>query len=449
VSDGRPRASIGARPAIELRELQTVAGDVRQHLLRRSRVSLRGVRAEVEAIVEDVERRGDAALCDYIRRFDRVDLRPDQLRVSQADLERAPARLPSNVLDVLRRQIAISRRFHEAQRRPEQWEVETAPGVHVGQRSLPIDSVGLYVPGGRASYPTVMQILAVPASVAGVDSVVAATPPAVSSDGSPGPRDEVLAAAALSGVRHVYRMGGPAAIAALAYGTESVDPVHKIVGPGNIYVQAAKLLVFGDVAIDQVAGPSEVLVLADESANPTHVAADLLAQAEHDPQAAAVLVTWSRPLAEATLAEVERQLPLTPRCEIVAHALAAFGMIIVARSEAEAVAFSNDYAPEHLEVLTARPSDLLPRLRHAGSVFLGGYAPVAVGDYASGSNHVLPTGQGARFFSPVSVDTYLKTSQYQTVSREGLRHLSDIITTLAEIEGLPAHAASVRVRLND
>ncbi|MGH7870052.1 MAG: histidinol dehydrogenase, partial [Candidatus Dormibacteraceae bacterium] len=343
-------------------------------------------------------------------------------------------------------QIGISRTFHEAQRRPESWVVETAPGVEVGQLMRPLDSAGLYVPGGRATYPTVMQILAVPAAVAGVPRIVACTPPHSESNGEIGPPDVVLAAAALAGVHEVYRIGGPAAVAALAYGTETVAKVDKILGPGNVYVQAAKLLVFGEVGIDQIAGPSEVLILADETANPVHVAADLLAQAEHDPKAAVVLVTWSRSLAEATQREVERQLALAPRREVIAEALASFGLIVVTKNELEAIAFTNDYAPEHLEVLTSTPRELLPKLKHAGSIFLGDYAPVAVGDYASGSNHVLPTGQAARFFSPVSVESYLKASQFQMLTKQGLEGLSEIITTLAELEGLPAHAASVRVR---
>ncbi len=414
----------------------------RHRLLNRGRADLAAVMDDVRRILDDVRERGDAAVIEYARRFDDQSLTPATLRLSADEIAAAYERVPTRVVEAIRREVDATRRFHQAQVEGAARLVPMGEGILAGWITRPIDVAGLYVPGGRACYPTVMQILAVPARVAGVERVVACTPL----------RDEsaaVIVAADLAGVTDLYRIGGVQAIAAMAYGTETVPRVDKIVGPGSVYVTAAKLAVCGQVSIDMLAGPSEVVIIADEGANPAFIAADLLAQAEHDPHAACLLLTPSEPLARAVAADVRAQLATAARREVIEPALAGNSALIVTPHLDAAIAFSNDYAPEHLEIMTRQPWAVLERIRHAGSIFLGDYAPVAAGDYATGTNNTLPTSGWARTASGVSVDTFTKKSEFQYLTREGLASLAPVITTIAEVEGLLAHAESVRVRVDD
>ena len=427
---------------VRIYELGTMSAQDKERIMRRAGRDIREVLPQVLPIIEDVRKRGDDAVIEYIERFDGVKLTPESLRVSEADAEEAYAETNPIVLEMIRRQIELSRKFHEAQLASinMQWEVETIPGVKVGQKRTPIETAGLYVPGGTAPYPTVMQTLAVPAKLAGVKRIVGITPPR-------GKNYEVIVTAKEAGVDELYRVGGVAAIAALAYGTETIKPVDKIVGPGNKYVTAAKISVFGDVGIDMPAGPSEVVILADEEANPTYCAADILSAAEHDPNAAGVLVTWNRKIAQETQKEIARQLTSLSRQDIVKQSLARYSAIILTPDKDEAIKFANEYAPEHLEVMTKNPESLVDQITNAGSIFLGKWASKAIGDYASGANHVLPTGRGARMFSPVGVETFMKLSEVQTVTEEGLMTLAPIIEYIAKVEGLDGHWNSISQRL--
>ena len=427
---------------IPLYELGTMSPQDKERIIRRSRVDIGEAKREVLPIIDDIRVRGDDAVIEYIEKFDGVKLPPESLRVSEADVEEAYERIDPNVLEAIKRQIGLSRRFHEAQRAriSTQWEVETIPGVRLGQKRTPIESVGLYVPGGAAPYPTVMQILAVPAKLAGVKRIVGVTPPREKNY-------EVIVAAKEAGVDELYRIGGVAAIAALAYGTETIRPVDKIVGPGNKHVTAAKMAVFGDVGIDMPAGPSEVVILADEEANPTFCAADILSAAEHAPDAAGVLVTWGKEVAQETQKEIARQTKILQRQDFIGQSLARYSAIILVSDEEEAIRFANEYAPEHLEIMTKNPESLSERIDCAGSIFLGKWASKALGDYATGANHVLPTGGGARGFSPVGVETFMKSTEIQDVTREGLEQLAPIMEPIARVEGLDAHWNSVKQRL--
>ncbi|OGG18811.1 histidinol dehydrogenase [Candidatus Gottesmanbacteria bacterium RIFCSPHIGHO2_02_FULL_39_14] len=427
---------------IQLYELKTMNMKDRQKIIQRSRSDINKVKRRVLPIIEDVRSRGDRAILDYLEKFDGMKLKQEELRISNTEIEEAYAKTDPLVLKMIRQQIELSQKFHreQFQRMELQWEIETIPGVKLGQKRTPIESTGLYVPGGTAPYPTVMQILAVPAKLAGVKRIIGVTPPR-------GKNYEVIVAANEAGVDEIYRIGGVAAVAALAYGTETIKPVDKIVGPGNIYVTASKMLVFGDVGIDMPAGPSEAIILADEGANPAYCAADILARAEHDPNAAGVLVTWSKVVAEKTKEEIIRQLPTLSRSVIIKQSLARYSAIIITSDETEAVEFTNEYAPEHLEVLTKNPYKLLPKFTNAGSIFLGYNTPVPVGDYASGTNHVLPTGGWAKMFSPVGVETFMKVSEFQSVTKEGLESLAPIIDVISEVEGLDAHWNTIEQRL--
>lgn len=431
-----------SKRTIQIYELKTMNIEDKKRIIRRAQRDISEIKKQVLPIIEDVRARGDQAVLDYLEKYDGVTLTPKDLQITEAEIEEAYTKTDPLVLEMIRRQIQLSQRFHREQfkRIDMQWEIETIPGVRVGQKRTPIKSAGLYVPGGTAPYPTVMQILSVPAKIAAVERIVAVTPPR-------GKNYEIIIAAKEAGVNELYRVGGVAGVAALAYGTETIKPVDKIVGPGNIYVTASKILVFGEVGIDMPAGPSEAIILADPQTNPAYCAADILARAEHDPNAAGVLVTWSKEVAEKTRAEIVRQLPTLSRREIIKQSLARYSAIIVARDEGEAVEFTNEYAPEHLEVLTKNPYDILPKLTNAGSIFLGYYSPVPVGDYASGTNHVLPTGGWAKMFSPVGVETFMKVSEFQSVTREGLESLAPIIDVMSEVEGLDAHWNTIEQRL--
>ncbi len=425
---------------IKIYELKKMANDERYFIMRRSGLDIEGVKNKVNAILEDVKLNGDKAIRKYTERFDRV--KQDDFRVSKEEVDRAWKKIDKVLLARIKQQIKYSKKFHKTQVKNER-KCEIDEGIILGEKYTPIESVGLYVPGGRAVYPSVLQILAVPAKIAGVPRVVVCTPP--DTDGKIS--ESFLVVASLLGLDEIYKMGGAQAIAALAYGTESIKPVKKIVGPGNIYVSCAKMLVFGIVNIDMPAGPSEALILADSSANPCFVAADILARCEHDPDASAVLLTDSKMLANQIKKEIKRQFSYLKRQSIIKKALSKYSAIIICDSWDEIINFTNEYAPEHLEIMVTQPWDLLPRIVNAGSIFLGEYAPVAIGDYASGTNHVLPTGQYAKMFSPVGVETFQKKSEFQYVTKEGLRLLYPIVRELTAVEGLDAHYNSVKVRL--
>lgn len=397
--------------------------------------------ARVAEILGDVQRRGDEAVLEATERFDGV--RPDALRVPQAALDAALAGMDEALRAVIEEAIANVRRFHEGQKE-RSWFVDDADGTILGQRIVPMERVGLYVPGGTAFYPSSMVMNAVPAQVAGVDEIVVVSPP---QRGTGMPHALVLATARLLGLTHVYAVGGAQAVAALAFGTATIPAVDKITGPGNAYVASAKRQVFGRVAIDSIAGPSEIVVLADAAAHPTHVAADLLSQAEHDERASAILVTPSHALAEAVQAEVARLAATLPRRAILEKSLPDYGALIVTESLGEAIDVVNRLAPEHLEVLTAAPWDVLPRIRHAGAVFLGDASAEPVGDYFAGPNHVLPTGGTARYASALGVHDFVRRQSVIAYSDAALKRHGDKIVRFAQAEGLDAHALAVQVRM--
>ncbi len=398
------------------------------------------VDAAARAILEAVRARGDAAVRELSERFDGV--RPDPLRVPPEALREAAEAMPDDLRDVIRQAEANVRRFHVRQKN-ESWFAEDGDGVLLGQRLVPIERVGLYVPGGTAFYPSSLLMNAVPAQVAGVEEIALASPP--QADGRPHPL--VLATAHVLGLEEVYAVGGAQAVGALAFGTESIPKVDKIVGPGNAYVAAAKKQVFGPVAIDAVAGPSEIVVLADAEADAAFVAADLLSQAEHDARASAILITPHRPLAEAVRAEIERMAPALERRAIIEQSLVDYGACVVTPSMAEAVALTNELAPEHLEILTADPWHVMTQIRHAGAIFLGPYSSEPVGDYFAGPNHVLPTGGTARYASALGVSDFVRRQSVIRYTRERLRRTGPKIAAFARAERLDAHARAVEIRL--
>ena len=405
----------------------------------------RDIRAEknvedvVDGILADVRARGDAALKEYALKFDGASI--EELQVTQAEIDEAFANMDPYFLETLKEAAANIEAFHRQQVH-KNFVMNDKPGVVLGQKYTPIEKAGVYVPGGTAAYPSTVLMDVIPAKVAGVSEIVMTTP--AGKDGRVNP--VILAAAATAGVTKIFKTGGAQAVAALAYGTESIPAVDKIVGPGNIYVATAKRKVFGKVGIDMVAGPSEVLVIADDSADPRHVAADLLSQAEHDPLAAAILVTDSEALARAVDAELERQTALLPRQEVIRQSLGAYGTIVVAESLAACADIANRIAPEHLELSVEAPYALLPLIRNAGAIFLGHFSPEPLGDYLAGPNHVLPTSGTARFFSPLSVDDFVKKSSIICCTREELEKVSDQVILLAKQEGLDAHANAVAIR---
>jgi histidinol dehydrogenase len=396
----------------------------------------------VAGIIAAVRDEGDAALIGYTQRFDHLSLTPDTMRVSAGEIAAAVKACPPAALEALRFAHARIVAFHERQT-PADWHGTDANGVEAGWRWTAIEAVGLYVPGGTASYPSSVLMNAVPAKVAGCPRIVMVAP---APDGVLNPL--VLAAADLAGVHEIYRIGGAQAVAALAYGTQTIRPVAKIVGPGNAYVAAAKRRVFGTVGIDMIAGPSEVLVLADASANPDWVAADLLAQAEHDVSAQSIMITDSAELAEATVKAVVVQLATLPRRDIAGASWRDFGTIIIVPSLEAAIPLVDRLAPEHLEIATDEPEKLSAKIRNAGSIFLGHHTPEAIGDYVGGPNHVLPTARSARFSSGLGVLDFMKRTTLLKCGPDGLRALADAAITLGEAESLDAHARSVSIRLN-
>ena len=400
------------------------------------------VAAVVSGIIADVRARGDEALFDYCEKFDHIRL--SGLEVTAGELEEAMDLVEPEFIRTLELAAANIRQFHEKQVR-QSFILTREKGVVMGQRVLPLDRVGLYVPGGTAAYPSTVLMDAIPAKIAGCPELFITTPPG--RDGKVNPA--ILAAARVAGVDRVFKVGGAQAVAALAYGTRTVPRVDKIVGPGNAFVAEAKKQVFGRVAIDMIAGPSEILIVADGKSDPRHVAADMLSQAEHDRLSSAVLVTDSIALAEAVRDEIERQVRKLLREEIASASIDKNGKIIVAPDIRQAVEISNAIAPEHLELCLDNPFDYLDSVRHAGSIFMGRSCPEALGDYLAGPNHTLPTSGSARFYSPLSVDDFVKKSQYTYFTREALAEVSDAIQLFAEKEGLSGHARSVRARFEE
>ncbi len=395
----------------------------------------------VNEIIAKVKAEGDSALLAYTRQFDKAEL--TELKVTASEIEEACLAVGDEFLAILQAAAENIRAFHQKQVR-QGFVMAEKPGVVMGQRIIPLETVGIYVPGGTAPLPSTVLMDGIPAQIAGVKNIIMATPP-----GANGKIDSsILAAAKIAGVTEIYKMGGAQAIAALSYGTQSVPKVDKIVGPGNQYVATAKRLVYGQVDIDMIAGPSDILVVADESAAPQYVAADMLGQAEHDPMAAAVLVTTSRKLAQEVQAELERVLPKLSRKNIAEASLKGQGKIILASTIEQAVEISNALAPEHLELCVNDPFALLPLVKNAGSVFMGHNTPEALGDYFAGPNHTLPTAGTARFYSPLSVDDFVKKSSYLYYSKQALEEAAEMVQTFANKEQLQAHANSVAIRAN-
>ena len=401
------------------------------------------VEGVVSEIIDNVRKHGDKALFDYCERFDKAILK--SLEVTAEEIDEAFALVSSEFVEIIKEAAENIRAFHSRQVR-NSFVINEKDGVITGQKVMPIEKVGLYVPGGTAAYPSTVLMDSIPAKIAGCKEIVMVTPP--TKEGKVNP--VILAAAKIAGVDRIFKVGGAQAVAALAYGTESVPRVDKIVGPGNAYVAEAKKQVFGRVSIDMIAGPSEILVVADSTCNPTYVAADLLSQAEHDKNASAVLVTDTYAFAESVSAELERQIPLLPREEIVRASIDNNGKIIVAENDLSlAIDIANEIAPEHLELCVDNPFDYLDKIKHAGSIFMGKYCPEALGDYFAGPNHTLPTSGTARFSSPLSVEDFVKTSQFTYYTRDALSRVADKVAYFANKEGLDAHAKSATVRFED
>ena len=400
------------------------------------------VTAIVTDIIDNVRKSGDEAVFEYDLKFDGAKL--DTLEVTEAEIEEAFESVEPKFLDILRNAADNIRNFHSKQVRTS-FIINDKEGVVTGQKITPIEKVGLYVPGGTAAYPSTVLMDSIPAKIAGCKEIVMVTPP--SKDGKVNP--VILAAARIAGIDRIFKVGGAQAVAALAYGTESIPKVDKIVGPGNAFVAEAKRQVFGLVSIDMIAGPSEILVIADKNTNPAHAAADLLSQAEHDKMASAVLVTDSEELAKAVSEELEKQIPQLLRSEIARESIDNNGKIIIAENLRDVIAISNEIAPEHLELLVDNPFDYLDAIENAGSIFMGRNCPEALGDYYAGPNHTLPTSGTARFSSPLSVDDFVKKTQYTYYTKGALDKIADEVAFFAEKEGLTAHARSVTIRTED
>ena len=415
--------------------------NILENLLKRSPNQYEEYTKRVSDIIDDVRSRRDEALFDYTARFDGIQLTKETVRVTKEEIQEAYARLEPGFLEVLDRAAGNIRTFHEKQKR-NSWFDTRPDGSILGQRITPLATVGVYVPGGKAAYPSSVLMNVIPAKVAGVDRIVMTTPPG--KDGRV--YEGTLAAAAIAGVDEIYKAGGAQAVAALAFGTESIPKVDKIVGPGNIYVALAKKAVYGYVSIDSVAGPSEILVLADETANPRYVAADLLSQAEHDELASAILITTSKELAKNVADQIDQFLETLSRKEIIGKSLANYGYILLADTMEQAIDTANEIASEHLEIITEDPFAVMTKIRNAGAIFLGSYSSEPLGDYFAGPNHVLPTNGTARFFSPLSVDDFIKKSSIISYTKEALEPVSQDIIRFANAEGLSAHANSIAVR---
>ncbi len=414
-------------------------GDVKnEEIFARTEQSV-NVEEIVAGIIENVKKNGDTALFEYTKKFDKAEL--ENIEVSKEEIDEAFTLVESEFVRILEEAAANIRKFHEKQKR-NSFIINDERGIVMGQKIIPVDKAGLYVPGGTAAYPSTVLMDSIPAKIAGVKTLVMVTPP--NAEGKVNP--VILAAAKVAGIDKIYKVGGAQAIAALAYGTETIPKVDKIVGPGNAFVAEAKKQVFGRVSIDMIAGPSEILIVADGNTDPAYAAADLLSQAEHDKMASAVLVTDSAPLAEKVAEELEKQLPLLEREDIARASIDNNGKIIVADDLMQAIDIANEIAPEHLELCVDSPFDYLDSIRHAGSVFLGRNCPEALGDYLAGPNHTLPTSGSAKFSSPLSVDDFIKKTQYTYFTSEALANVADDVAYFAKKEGLTAHARSAVIR---
>ncbi len=415
--------------------------DILSNLLKRSPNSYGEYEGRVSAIIDDIKSRRDEAVFEYTKKFDGYDLNADNIIVTEDEIKAAYDEIDDGLVEIIRKALVNIRNYHAKQKR-NSWFDATPDGTILGQKITPLARVGVYVPGGKAAYPSSVLMNVVPAKVAGVDEIIMCTPPGKDGKIYCG----TLVAAKEAGVDVIYKVGGAQAIAAMAYGTESVPKVDKIVGPGNIYVALAKKAVYGQVGIDSIAGPSEIMVLADESANPRFVAADLLSQAEHDELASAILVTTSRELAEKVSEETEGFLKELSRKQIIEKSLENYGYILLAKDMDEAIAVVNEIASEHLELVTKDPFQTMTKIRNAGAIFLGEYSSEPLGDYFAGPNHVLPTNGTAKFFSPLEVDDFIKKSSIISYSREALGAIHTDIEKFAQAEGLTAHANSIKVR---
>lgn len=415
-----------------------------EDLLKRSPNSYKQYEDSVNEIIENVRQNGDSAVFSYTKQFDGADIHEENIRVTRGEIDRAYELVDGKLIEVMKKSLENIRTYHEKQKQYS-WFDSQPDGVLLGQKVAPLARVGVYVPGGKAAYPSSVLMNVLPAKVAGVGKIVMTTP--CNREGHVNPA--TLAAADLAGVDEIYKVGGAQAVAALAFGTKSIPKVDKIVGPGNIYVALAKKAVFGHVSIDSIAGPSEILVLADESANPRYVAADLLSQAEHDELASAILITTSETLAGEVSAEIDNFTAALSRRDIIEKSLENYGYILVAENMEEAIHAVNEIASEHLEILTANPFETMMKIQNAGAIFLGEYASEPLGDYFAGPNHVLPTNGTAKFFSPLSVDDFIKKSSIISYSREALEPIYKDIIQFAESERLTAHANSIKVRFED
>ena len=415
--------------------------DILENLLKRSPNSYGKFEASVAAILADVKEKGDEAVFDYTKRFDGADINAANIIVTKEEIDEAYSLVDEQLVEVIRKALVNIREYH-AKQKQYSWFDSTPNGTILGQKVTPLNRVGVYVPGGKAAYPSSVLMNIIPAKVAGVSQIIMATPPGKDGRVNPG----TLVAANEAGVDVIYKVGGAQAIAAMAYGTDSIRKVDKIVGPGNIYVALAKKAVYGHVSIDSIAGPSEILVIADETANPRYVAADLLSQAEHDEMASAILITTSEELADKVSKEIDSFVAELSRSEIITKSLENYGYILIARDIDEAVETANEIASEHLEIVTKDPFTLMTKIRNAGAIFLGEYSSEPLGDYFAGPNHVLPTNGTAKFFSPLGVDDFIKKSSIISYSREALEPIHEDIIKFANAERLTAHANSIKVR---
>ena len=415
--------------------------NILKDLLKRSPNNYSQFEATVNEIIERVKSEGDKALFDYTLKFDRFALNSENIKVTKEEIEEAYGKLDRNLIEVIKKSAENIRSFHARQLR-NSWFDAKEDGTILGMKITAIEKAGVYVPGGKAAYPSSVLMNVIPAKVAGVSEIIMTTPPGADGKVNPG----TLVAADIAGVDTIYKVGGAQAIAAMAFGTESIPKADKITGPGNIFVALAKKAVYGYVSIDSIAGPSEILILADETANPKYVAADLLSQAEHDELASAILITTSKELAEKVSAQVDVFVKQLSRTEIMQKSLDNYGYILLAENMSDAIDAVNEIASEHLEILTANPFEVMTKVKNAGAIFMGEYASEPLGDYFAGPNHILPTNGTAKFFSPVNVDDFIKKTSIISYSREALEKVHKDIETFAESEGLTAHANSIKVR---
>ena len=422
-------------------KIDTLKPEQYRIIMKRSSEDIDSIYEEVRKIVLDVRDNGDQVSLDHYKKY-KHDLAVKDLEVTKEDIEEAYRNVDSKVIDALKVASENIVKFHRAQMEREMWMIEIADGILAGRMTTPIERVGAYIPGRRAAYPSSILMTILPAKVAGVKEIVACTPPDEGMIINP----STIVAADIAGSTKMFKVGGPWGIASMAYGTAAIPKVDKIVGPGNKYVTAAKIMVFGQVGIDSPAGPSEGMILADTTGNADFITIDLLSQSEHDPDAASILVTTSDELALKVANNINKELPTLPRKEIITSSLTKYSSILIARDIEQAIDFVNEYAPEHLEILTEEPFVTLKKIKNAGSIFMGPFSPIPVGDYASGTNHVLPTGQAARVFSGLSVDDFIKKPTFQYLSKDGLSSLKDTVVTLAEAEGLPLHARTILER---